>query len=64
MKAFATAKPGGAPDCFNCNRPTAKPEPVDAAPKRGQWRAYCGACDMFTFFDYEVDHDKKDDRTL
>jgi hypothetical protein len=52
-KLFPTVPAGTTPACFNCSRPTAKPEPVDAAPKRGQWRAYCAACRMFTFFDVE-----------
>jgi hypothetical protein len=41
-----------------CNQPLAgQPEPVENPPKRGQWRAYCSACDMFTFFDKGAPND-------
>ena len=54
-KLFPIILAGQAVPCFNCNGPlidqSAVPEP---APKRGQWRAYCKACDMFTFFDKET----------
>ena len=51
-KLFPTIPAGQAVPCFNCSRPLAEQSPVpDMSPKRGQWRAYCTACDMFTFFD-------------
>ena len=49
------AKDNGAAPCFNCSGPLIDQSMVPApAPKRGQWRAYCKACDMFTFFDKET----------
>ena len=54
-KLFPTIPAGEPVPCFNCNGPlseqSAVPEP---APKRGQWRAHCKTCNMFTFFDKEI----------
>jgi hypothetical protein len=52
IKLFPVIPAGQPVPCFMCSQPLAgQPEPVENPPKRGQWRAYCNACDMFTFFD-------------
>jgi len=54
-KLFPVIAAGEPVPCFNCNRPlTDQPTPVVNPPARGQWRAYCSTCDMYTFFDFEV----------
>jgi hypothetical protein len=51
-KLFPTIPAGAPVPCFNCSGPLIDQSIVpETAPKRGQWRAYCKACDMFTFFD-------------
>jgi hypothetical protein len=52
-KLFPTIPAGEPVPCFNCNGPLTEQSAVltDYPPKRGQWRAYCKTCDMFTFFD-------------
>jgi hypothetical protein len=37
--------------CFRCDRPLFDFEATENAPGHGQWRAFCLACDMFTYFD-------------
>lgn len=39
------------PDCFNCDKQLLD---FRLADNNGQWRAYCKACDMFTWFDKET----------
>ena len=54
-KLFPTIPAGEPAPCFNCSGPLTEQSTVpEPAPKRGQWRAYCKACDMFTFFDKET----------
>ena len=51
-KSFPTIPAGQPVPCFNCNAPLSGQHTLtDNPPKRGQWRAYCKTCDMFTFFD-------------
>ena len=52
-KLFPTIPAGEPVPCFNCSGPLIDQSAMltDYPPKRGQWRAYCKACDMFTFFD-------------
>ena len=39
------------PDCFNCDKQLLD---FRLADNSQQWRAYCKACDMFTWFDKET----------
>ena len=48
--------PAGEPvPCFNCSEPLTDqaPTPGGQGSYRGQYRAYCIECHMFTFFDFE-----------
>ena len=58
IKLVPIIAPGQPVPCFMCSQPLAgQPEPVENPAKRGQWRAYCSACDMFTFFDKGAPND-------
>lgn len=37
--------------CFKCDRPLVEPVSTDNAPGRGQYRAHCDECRMFTWYD-------------
>lgn len=37
--------------CFRCDRLLFDFESTENAPGHGKWRAFCLACDMFTYFD-------------